>query len=296
MAGLATFRPLLVPVGHSPSLQAGLPAAPFKAATASNSLPRTQAVRLLRVLPAFGYASSKCRLHRRAGRGRVSSRALAQDSGLEARTQVAATVCLTAATVLAVLAGAVLVTATNPVDVIAHTWVSEALSLPQRQGIDSASNLLDDFGQLMVWATSALLLSQGKFESVAGPAGLQAVRATYKLLKPGIHRMRPSADILTDFSFPSAHTSRFVFCFVMVSCVILPRLADPDGKSKPGMTSWTTWLLAFATAWALMGSCRVLADAHWVSDTFGGALLGTAMASFLDVALVFFATQLRKES
>lgn len=46
------------------------------------------------------------------------------------------------------------------------------------------------------------------------------------------------------------------------------------------------WLGVAVGAWLVMGSLRVLADAHWASDTIGGASLGVGAAAFEDLVLL----------
>ena len=114
---------------------------------------------------------------------------------------------------------------------------------------------------------------------VAAPAGLEGVRFLQRILKEGFHRSRPS-PLLTDFSYPSAHTARFAFCVALMFCTLLPRLSK-GSPTPPQPTS--DWLAAAALSCALMGSSRVLADAHWPSDTVGGACLGVSVAAAVDV-------------
>ena len=148
---------------------------------------------------------------------------------------------------------------------------------------NEASNRLDDLGQLVAWLVAALAAStcQDAALLLTVPGGLQVVRLLQRGFKDYFHRIRPS-DI-SDFSYPSAHTARFVFCAGLVLCVLMPRLLErPKTPSSPSVDQWAA---AGCGAWLAMGSCRVLADAHWPSDTFGGALLGLEVAALAQLAL-----------
>eukprot|EP00931_Biecheleriopsis_adriatica_P102169 TRINITY_DN77184_c0_g1_i1.p1 TRINITY_DN77184_c0_g1~~TRINITY_DN77184_c0_g1_i1.p1 ORF type:complete len:219 (-),score=49.20 TRINITY_DN77184_c0_g1_i1:31-687(-) len=179
-------------------------------------------------------------------------------------------------------------------DVTIHEVVSHRFSAAEHIDADRFSNYLDSAAKSFAVALSTLFAAAqlrkasafpfvkvAKKESLilalAAPAGLQATKLLASACKASFHRIRPS-ELLPDFSYPSAHTSRFVFCAVFVACVLLPRLLK-----KPGTPEW---LGTAALAWLIMGSTRVLADVHWLSDAAGGALLGLGMASATKLLLL----------
>ena len=168
-------------------------------------------------------------------------------------------------------------------DVFIHQ-LTTALSPEDHQFFGVVSNRLDDVAQsvavLVAVASSIVLLADGGFPWVfSSAAGLESIRFLQRLLKDVFHRSRPTA-LFTDFSYPSAHTARFAFCVALVFCVLLPKLAK---KSTERFASTEMWFTAAILSWILMGSLRVLADAHWPSDTLGGACLGISVAALSDV-------------
>lgn len=94
------------------------------------------------------------------------------------------------------------------------------------------------------------------------------------LLKPLVARMRPYDFMgyeilvtrLTDFSFPSGHTSASFAAATAIYAM----------KKRWG---WATFLFA-----ALMGFSRLYLGVHYPSDVFAGALLGWAMATIVILA------------
>lgn len=129
-----------------------------------------------------------------------------------------------------------------------------------------------------------------------------------ELTKAAFGRERPS-PIHRTASFPSGHTTAVVLLVGALLFVLLPavygnakrREAGQEGQGgsevggeggaaqQPGgffgalygaQNSWALWGLTTATT--ITG--RVLVDAHWLSDTLGGAGLGLAMVSGLAMA------------
>ena len=115
---------------------------------------------------------------------------------------------------------------------------------------------------------------------LSAPAGLEGIKLLQRMLKEFFHRSRP-CELFTDFSYPSAHTARFAFCVSLIFCVLLPKLTE---RSTERGASRNMWASAAVMSWILMGSTRVLADAHWPSDTVGGACLGVGAAAFIEAA------------
>ena len=152
----------------------------------------------------------------------------------------------------------------------------------------NVSNKLDDAAQFLSWmAALANLISldqRGVLLFLSMPGGLQIVRLCQQSLKAGFHRARPSS-VVPDFSYPSAHTARFTFCVALTLLVLLPRLKDGKAASASN-PSLEQWLVVAIGAWIIMGSCRMLSDAHWFSDTLGGAALGADVAAFMELCIV----------
>eukprot|EP00401_Gymnodinium_catenatum_P031762 CAMPEP_0117575294 /NCGR_PEP_ID=MMETSP0784-20121206/62121_1 /TAXON_ID=39447 /ORGANISM="" /LENGTH=241 /DNA_ID=CAMNT_0005374337 /DNA_START=171 /DNA_END=893 /DNA_ORIENTATION=- len=169
----------------------------------------------------------------------------------------------------------------QPWDTAVHEWVVDVFSDDQRRNVNAFSNSLDTGSQALAWIVAAwVCLSKRNAIALSMPVGLEVVKAVSGVLKPGVHRPRPS-DIVGDFSFPSSHTSRFVFCVSLLLCVLAPLLTSSDGDQRS--SSRAARFGTFALAWLAMGTCRVLADAHWASDTIGGAALGAYVATAAEV-------------
>lgn len=127
------------------------------------------------------------------------------------------------------------------------------------------------------------------------------------VLKNAFGRVRPST-LHHTFSFPSGHTSAAVFIAGGLVAVLLPLTAQllnekqqaaPDSNQgsrqsssstavSSGDSSASSWgssdiaaLVFWGAAWVTTAAGRVLADAHWVSDTLAGGLLAVAVVSAL---------------
>ena len=173
-----------------------------------------------------------------------------------------------------------------------HSYMLEQTKDSDHLFFNDVSNKLDDLIQTLSWI--AALLNLVNFNEGAGllltvPGGLQLVRFVQKMLKAYFHRLRPSG-MLTDFSYPSAHTARFAFCASLILLVLLPRLS---GKDRATVTM-DQWFLIALAAWSIMGSCRMLADAHWLSDTLGGAALGVDIAALVEICVLVSQDSMRR--
>jgi membrane-associated phospholipid phosphatase len=106
-----------------------------------------------------------------------------------------------------------------------------------------------------------------------------------------------------SLSFPSGHTTACVFLAGALLWVLLPRALTAAGWGAPapaaaprepaqGLSAAAIWAahpaVRFA-AWGLMGGTtaagRVLADAHWLSDTAAGACVGAGSTALLVAAV-----------
>ena len=203
---------------------------------------------------------------------------------------------ITISSLLVLLLG---VTATNEpgnlliaTDEALHSYMLEQTKDSDHLFFNDVSNKLDDLIQSLSWI--AALLNLVNFNEGAGllltvPGGLQLVRFVQKTLKAYFHRLRPSG-MLTDFSYPSAHTARFAFCVSLILIVLLPRLSGKDRAT----VSMDQWFLIALAAWSVMGSCRMLADAHWLSDTVGGAALGVDIAALVEICVLVSQDSMRR--
>ncbi len=105
-----------------------------------------------------------------------------------------------------------------------------------------------------------------------------------QLLKHAFGRARPE-DILvvSDYgSFPSGHTANAA-TIAVVLIVLFPR----------------AWVAVVGIAWTLlMALSRTILHAHWLSDTFGGALIGVGAALLVAavLAIPIRREQLRRRS
>lgn len=106
-------------------------------------------------------------------------------------------------------------------------------------------------------------------------------------LKENFHRIRPSELLHQTYAFPSGHTTASSFATGLFLWVVLPVLAsrtdDDDSTEDVAATqptlSASAQLAIHALFCTLTASGRVMADAHWVTDTMAGAALGLGLAS-----------------
>jgi membrane-associated phospholipid phosphatase len=126
-------------------------------------------------------------------------------------------------------------------------------------------------------------------------------------LKDAFARVRPST-LHHTYSFPSGHTSAAVFIVGALVVVLLPLTvqllqekaasssssmsqqsdgsdvsavaAETCSNSWPGLDMWSA-LGMWGAAWLVTATGRVLADAHWVTDTLAGGMLAVAVVSAL---------------
>uniref|UniRef100_A0A383VL17 Phosphatidic acid phosphatase type 2/haloperoxidase domain-containing protein n=1 Tax=Tetradesmus obliquus TaxID=3088 RepID=A0A383VL17_TETOB len=127
-------------------------------------------------------------------------------------------------------------------------------------------------------------------------------------LKDAFARVRPST-LHHTYSFPSGHTSAAVFIIGALVVVLLPLTvqllqekatgsgSSSSSSSQPSEgtedsaaeTSSIAWgrldmwgaLGVWGAAWVVTATGRVLADAHWVTDTLAGGMLAVAVVSAL---------------
>ena len=189
-------------------------------------------------------------------------------------------------------------------DGLCHTWVVQNIS-PDVRASTADVLISDTFITLGLfgWAATsaailfkqprggvrALLLAWGAYLSAAG-AVTKGDPPLVWTLKELFHRTRPST-LHHTFSFPSGHTTAATFLIGGCLFVLLPAaLADSSQPSAPdsataeqaqpsptGNAAVAIWILA-----ALTTACgRILADAHWLSDTMAGAAMGTLLVALL---------------
>jgi undecaprenyl-diphosphatase len=116
------------------------------------------------------------------------------------------------------------------------------------------------------WAASAFILGSAVSSGVV------------QLMKAGFDRARPEEILLPldSPSFPSGHTANAATVVVLLALLLRRR-----------------WIaLAGAVYVILMALSRTYLGAHWITDTVGGILVGTAMAVLVWAA---FAVKVREE-
>jgi membrane-associated phospholipid phosphatase len=144
-------------------------------------------------------------------------------------------------------------------------------------GFVAAMRLISDFGSAVAWIVvlglvAAWLLWRGlprlALFVVVTAAGSSLLNL---MVKGAVHRLRP---VLNDpvarahgLSFPSAHAQAAVVGYGVLLVVFLPILYG----------AWRTCAVAFAVvAVTAIGFSRVALGVHYVSDVFGGFVLGAA--------------------
>lgn len=127
------------------------------------------------------------------------------------------------------------------------------------------------------------------------------------MLKDVFARVRPST-LHHTYSFPSGHTSSAVFIVGTLVVLLLPLTVQllqekaassssssgqqgegSEGDAAAAAATSNSWgalglwggLGVWGAAWVVTGAGRVLADAHWVTDTLAGGMLAVAMVSAL---------------
>ena len=189
-------------------------------------------------------------------------------------------------------------------DSFCHSWVVQHIPAEVRR--TTADVLISDtfitLG-LCGWAVTsvAILFKQPagslKTLALAWALYLSAAGAVTKgdpplvwTLKELFHRVRPST-LHKTFSFPSGHTTAATFLIGGLLFSLLPAAlagqADAVSADKSeieqsqnpqlGSTALAVWVIA-----AMTTACgRILADAHWLSDTMAGGALGALLVALL---------------
>lgn len=193
------------------------------------------------------------------------------------------------------------------IDAAVHLNVTEHLDASFRNIM--ADILISDvaiLASLFGWlAASSAVLALGNWRQlntllaawsvyVFGVGAVPKEAPVVDILKHLFSRARPS-DIHHTFSFPSGHTTAAVFMmgallYVMIPLAVSAAHRAPTLKVQEvdvwAMPSWY-WDLC-PRLWMLGGGMtavgRVMADAHWVSDTMAGACLGVAFVNLLSLA------------
>jgi membrane-associated phospholipid phosphatase len=157
-------------------------------------------------------------------------------------------------------------------------WLDTAVDTRVQASLGGHRHLLDLLAGLgdpipMTAMTAALVLALLATRRWRGAAAVAvavpaAAALTEFLLKPVVGR-----TLLGDLSFPSGHATG-VFALVTVVAVLLTGPARPCGPAIARLLLTLTALLAAgAVAVALVGL-----NAHYFTDTVGGAAVGTAVA------------------
>lgn len=107
--------------------------------------------------------------------------------------------------------------------------------------------------------------------------GLIIVNLVVYLLKDTIRRPRPT-EILTDYSFPSAHAANAFFVASYLSGLLARRKNKPSGLRRVKVTSGVLYFLAI-----LVGYSRLYLHVHYLSDVIGGAIIGLLVAKVIAI-------------
>jgi len=134
-----------------------------------------------------------------------------------------------------------------------------------------------------------MVLSKLYWESLSLVAGLGASEIVVHVLKTGIGRLRPMANlvhvnrVLTDGSFPSGH----VVDYIVVAGFLLFLTITLAKKTVWRQLAVTVLVIIIL----LVGPSRIYLGEHWASDVLGGYLLGIVLL-WLTVKLYRFCNKL----
>ncbi len=124
---------------------------------------------------------------------------------------------------------------------------------------------------------AALLIARRWRSAVFALLAFILSAALVQALKQLFGRARPEEMlVLSDYgSFPSGHTANAA-TIAAVAVLLFPRL----------------WTVLLAALWVLaMAFSRTLLSVHWLSDTIGGALIGTAASLLLAAVMLSWVRQ-----
>lgn len=145
-------------------------------------------------------------------------------------------------------------------------------------------------------------LAHARAHSAVGGIGLNKEGFVTAALKDVFHRARPST-LHHNFSFPSGHATAAYFVNALLVFALIPCVAacmrrpergvrDDDEAGRASLLRALDWTQAPGNALRIVLACgattqlgRVLADAHYASDTLAGACLGGAGAGAAIVML-----------
>lgn len=189
---------------------------------------------------------------------------------------------------------------TLPVDSAAHAWVAAHTTPEWRRAVGEAliSDAPINAGVITWVALSGRALAAAPRRAAAPVAlcwamyflGAGAVPHSdptlVHTLKEAFARVRPSLELHHTFAYPSGHTTAATFIVGAALVVLLPLALRLSGGGEgtrrlPDGVAIGVW----GGAAAVTACGRVLADAHWVSDTFAGACLAVGCVAVLSAAV-----------
>lgn len=149
-----------------------------------------------------------------------------------------------------------------------HT-VAETLSLPASIPWTLAITLL---------AATAWWQRGARRAAVCGVAGGLAASAAVTLLKLLVDREPPPFGIAHGDSFPSGHTAGAAMNLGLLILLEAQVLIDRHGwQGAQAARAWRCAIAAWASTALGTAAARLLAQAHWASDTLAALALGLAL-------------------